>query len=186
MLLASRFVVLLPALVALLLSVTPPALAASDLPTVDHVALDRYAGRWYEVARLPNRFEKFCIGDVTATYGPLEDGRLSVVNQCRKEDGTIAVASGVAKLAEKNGSTSRLKVRFAPAWLSFLPLVWGDYWVIALADDYSWSLVGAPNRDYLWILSRSPRMDQASIDMLLKRAKELGFDIARVEAVNNH
>jgi apolipoprotein D and lipocalin family protein len=154
------------------------------LPVVEHVTLERYAGRWYEVARLPNRFERECAGDISAAYALLPDGKVSVLNQCRKPDGRRMSASGVAKSAD-GSSTARLKVRFAPSWLGFLPFVWGDYWIIELASDYSWSLVGSPDRKYLWILSRQSTLDQAQISRLLERARTLGFATGNVIRVNN-
>src|SRR5215207_706553 len=96
------------------------------LRVVPSVDLPRYAGLWYEVARLPNRFEEKCAGDVTAEYTLRSADRLKVVNRCRKRDGKMTGAVGAAKLADRKGANSRLKVRFAPAFLSFLPVVWGD------------------------------------------------------------
>ena len=160
-------------------------MANDALPTVPSVDLQRYAGRWYEVARLPNRFERKCVGDVTATYGLRAGGGLDVLNQCRLADGSMISAKGVARLAEKNGSTARLEVRFAPEWLGFLPFVWGGYWVIALADDYSWSMVGAPDREYLWILSRNPGMARSDINALLVKAQAMGFDTSSIVYVQN-
>lgn len=157
--------------------------ADSELPTVSHVDLTRYMGRWYEVARLPNRFEQNCVGDVTADYAVLPGGRLSVVNQCRVADGRLIAAHGVARLANPAGTTAKLKVRFAPAWLGFLPFVWGDYWVLALAEDYSWAVVGAPDRQYLWVLSRTPGMAESQIDTLLAKVIPLGFDVSKVVRV---
>lgn len=151
----------------------PPATVAS-------VDLDRYAGRWYEIARFPNRFQKSCAGEVTADYTRREDGRLRVVNRCRRANGSVIEASGVARVAAKDGSNAKLQVRFAPAWLSFLP-VWGDYWVLELADDYSHALVGDGGRDYLWILAREPQMDPGTYDDLVARAAAKGFDTARLQ-----
>src|SRR5512144_1930437 len=93
-------------------------IAAVPLPTPDWVDLARYTGRWYEIARLPNRFQDQCAGDVAATYTLRPDGRVKVVNECRSRDGQITRAEGVAKRADEKGPASRLKVRFAPAWLS--------------------------------------------------------------------
>src|SRR5919112_230203 len=90
------------------------------LRVVPSVDLKRYAGLWYEVARLPNRFEEKCAGDVTAEYAPKEKGRIRVVNRCRKRDGKTTEAVGEAKRADKSGPNSKLKVRFAPGFLSFL------------------------------------------------------------------
>ena len=147
------------------------------VPTVD---LPRYAGLWYEVARLPNRFEEKCAGDVTAEYTVKGAGRLKVVNRCRKQDGRLTEAVGDAKLADKAGPNSRLKVRFAPGFLSFLPFVWGDYQIIELAPDYTYAVVGAPDRKYLWVLSRTPQMDEATYQRLTEAARSQGFDVSRL------
>lgn len=149
----------------------------SVVPSVD---LSRYAGLWYEVARLPNRFEEKCASDVTAEYTPLADGRLKVVNRCRRSDGRLSTAEGVARPADKRGANSRLKVRFAPAFLSFLPFVWGDYQIIELAPDYGHALVGDPGRKYLWVLSRTPRLDEATFQKLADSARAQGFDVSRL------
>jgi apolipoprotein D and lipocalin family protein len=160
--------------VLLMMATTAP------LPTQDWVDLARYAGRWYEIARLPNRFQQQCAGDVAATYTLGSDGRVSVVNECRKRDGQLARAAGVARRADENGPASRLKVRFAPAFLSFLPFVWGDYWILELDRDYRHVIVGDPSRRYLWILSRTASMDAATYEALVATAGRLGFDTARL------
>ncbi|HEX8337437.1 MAG TPA: lipocalin family protein [Pyrinomonadaceae bacterium] len=150
------------------------------LRVVPSVDLPRYAGLWYEVARLPNRFEEKCAGDVSADYTLRADGRLKVVNRCRRGDGEMAEVVGEAKPADKNGPNSRLKVRFAPAFLSFLPAVWGDYQIIGLAPDYTHAVVGSPDRKYLWVLSRNPLMDEAAYLRLLEAARSQGFDVGRI------
>ncbi|MBC7932234.1 MAG: lipocalin family protein [Rubrivivax sp.] len=146
-------------------------------PTVD---LPRYAGLWYEIARLPNRFQEKCVGDVTAQYALRGADHLKVVNRCRKNDGRMAEADGVARLADKKEGNSRLKVRFAPAFLSFMPFVWGDYQIIELAPDYSYALVGEPGRKYLWILSRTPQMDEGAYRKLTETAASQGFDVSKL------
>ena len=159
------------------------ALAAPrDTPVVPvrplaEVDLARYAGRWYEVARFPNRFQAKCVAETTADYGRLADGRIRVVNACRTADGSIARVEGRARVA---GRTSTLKVRFAPAFLSFLPFVWGDYWILDLTPDYSAALVGSPDRKYLWILARTPTLDEATYARLVAAAATQGFDVARL------
>jgi apolipoprotein D and lipocalin family protein len=155
-------------------------IAAAPLPTQEWVDLGRYAGRWYEIARLPNRFQDQCAGDVVAIYTALPDGRVTVVNECRRKNGQTARAEGVARRADEKGPASRLKVRFAPAWLSFLPVVWGDYWIVELDPDYRHAVVGDPSRKYLWILSRSPVMDTTTFESLVAAAGRLGFDTARL------
>ena len=150
------------------------------LRVVPAVDLPRYAGLWYEVARLPNRFEEKCAGDVTAEYTLQGADRLKVVNRCRKQDGQMTEAVGAAKLADRKGANARLKVRFAPAFLSFLPAVWGDYQIIELAPDYSYAVVGDPSRKYLWFLSRTPRLDEATYRKLNEAARSQGFDVSRL------
>jgi apolipoprotein D and lipocalin family protein len=136
----------------------------------------------FEIARLPNRFQNRCIADVTATYSPLEAGRLRVVNECRTEDGTSIRAEGEARKAEGEGPASKLQVRFAPAWLGWLPIVWGEYQIIALAEDYRYAVIGTPDRKYLWVLSRTPRLDEHTYRRLLQDAAMQGFDTSRVKA----
>lgn len=161
-------------------ALTPGAARAADpVRTVPAVDLARYAGDWFEIARFPNRFQRACTGDVRATYTRRADGRIDVVNRCRQEDGRGTEAHGVARVTDP-ATSARLKVRFAPGWLSFLPFVWGDYWILGLADDYSWAVVGSPNRKYLWILSRTPVLDSARYGAALAAARANGFDVARL------
>jgi apolipoprotein D and lipocalin family protein len=155
-----------------------PGARAQGLTVVDSVDLTRYAGKWYEIARLPNRFQEDCIGDVTATYSLLDDGDIKVVNRCTRTNGESVEAEGRARRAGSDAPTSKLKVRFAPSFLSFLPFVWGDYWIIDLASDYSYAVVGEPDRKYLWVLSRSPVMDNDLLAAILARAKNQGYDTA--------
>ena len=150
---------------------------AQELTVVPHVDLNKYAGLWYETARLPNRFQQQCIENVTATYTVLDDGTIKVVNSCRKENGEIDEAEGKVKRAGNDTSNAKLKVRFAPAILSFLPFVWGDYWIIDLASDYSYAVVGEPTRKYLWVLSRTPVMDEVELNIILDSAKVKGYDL---------
>jgi len=150
------------------------------LKVVPAVDLARYAGKWYEIARLPNRFQKRCAGEVTADYTLQPSGKISVLNRCKLADGGQIQAEGVARAGGKGQPNSVLKVRFAPAFLSFIPQVWGDYQIIALSPDYTHALVGAPSREYRWILSRSPRMDDAAYDRLVEEAKVQGFEIGKL------
>ena len=157
------------------------------LKTYENVDFSRYAGTWYEIARLPNRFQSKCAGNVTATYELLEDGTLNVVNRCLKANGEWIEATGKARLASKYGSKSRLKVRFAPAFLSFIPLVWGNYWIIDLADDYSFAAIGEPGLKYFWVLSRKPELDDSTLCSILDRVKAQGYDLTNlVMTKQNH
>ena len=146
------------------------ALAAdAPLPTVAQVELARYAGAWYEIALLPNRFQKQCVADTQAHYR-LEGERVEVVNRCRNADGEVERAKGHAKVVEGSGN-AKLRVSF------FWPF-YGDYWVLALDAGYSQVLVGTPSRRYAWVLSRTPQMDEDALNQLLDRAAALGFDRA--------
>ena len=153
--------------------------AASDLEPIRSLDLARYMGTWYEIARYPNRFERDCAGFTTATYTALPDGRVKVENRCRTPDGGTDVVTGVARQCGP-GDSPRLKVRFAPALLSFLPPVWGDYWVIDLDRNYELAAVSEPGRDYLWILSRTPQVEKRALDALLARLSGQGFDMRKL------
>jgi apolipoprotein D and lipocalin family protein len=155
------------------------SLQSDRVRTVDAVDLDRYLGDWFEIARFPNRFQRSCTGDVRATYTRRSDGRIDVVNRCRATDGRIIEAQGVARVVDVRTS-AKLKVRFAPALLSFLPLVWGDYWIVGLADDYSWAVVGSPDRAYLWILARASTLETDRLDAARAAARANGFDTDRL------
>ena len=144
------------------------------------VDLERYVGLWHEVARFPNRFQNACASETTAAYTVLDNGQIRIVSSCSRADGSRMRAEGRARLAERDGPASRLQVRFAPAFLSFLPMVWGDYWIIDLTDDYGAALVGDPSRNYLWILSRSPKIDPAIYTRFVSTAAAQGFDTTRL------
>jgi apolipoprotein D and lipocalin family protein len=116
------------------------------------------------------------VGDVTATYTIQPNGRIEVLNRCKKANGGIESATGTARLADKNGPASKLKVRFAPKFLSFLPFVWANYWIIDLADDYSYAVVGTPDHKYLWILSRTPKMAADTYQQICSHVAEMGYD----------
>ncbi|MDP9992474.1 apolipoprotein D and lipocalin family protein [Variovorax boronicumulans] len=157
-------------------------LMRAPLQVVAPVDLQRYAGIWHEQARLPNRFQKSCSGPVTAEYTPQPDGTVQVVNRCVRADGNFNEAIGTARVVPVAGQpgAGRLEVRFAPAWLSWLPIVWGDYWILKLDRDYQVALVGTPDREYLWVLSRAPRLDDATLQVELDYARSLGFDADKV------
>lgn len=165
---------LLPLLIAAAAPLPPQAAEVRTVPAVD---LDRYLGEWHEIARLPNRFQRDCAGDVRARYARRDDGRIDVVNSCRLDSGERKETHGVARVVDPQTS-AKLEVRFAPGWLSFLPFVWGDYWILGLADDYSWAAVGTPDREYLWILSRTPELPESAYASALDIARANGFDVS--------
>lgn len=139
------------------------------LPTVAQVDLERYLGRWYEVARYENSFETDCVG-VTATYGRRPDGTISVTNRCllKTLNGEESLAEGSARVVDTS-TNAKLAVTF------FWPFE-GDYWVIGLADDYSWALVGEPSGRYLWILARTPQLSPELKTELVSKLDALGYN----------
>lgn len=155
------------------------------LSTIASLDVNRYLGTWYEIAKFPNRFQKACVGDTSASYSLREHGRIRVLNRCRKADGGEDVAEGVARQVG-DASSPKLKVRFAPAFLSFIPMVWGDYWVIDLDERYQLSAVSEPGRQYLWILSRTRQVDPAVYQALVARLAAQGFDTSKLELTPQH
>ncbi len=156
-------------------------MAVADVTPVPAVDLTRYAGLWYEIARYPNRFQAKCAGDVTAEYTLRTDGQLTVVNRCARTDGSEDLVQGVARLADPKRSTSKLQIRFAPAAFSWLPQVWGDYWIIGLAPDYGYAVVGEPTRGCLWILARGPKLAESDYKAAVAIAVANGYDPARLQ-----
>lgn len=156
-----------------------PGLSAPPMPavrTVQQVDLKRYLGHWYEIARLPTRDERDCVGDVSATYTlhPTR-GLIAVHNRCRMASGKFRSARGVAQVV-RGSANARLKVSFAPALLRPLPIVWSDYWILEVDADYRQALVGTPDRRYLWILARTPTLADADREHLTEHALEQGYD----------
>mgnify|MGYP003575745963 CR=1 FL=1 len=156
-----------------LVSAAGSAGAAESNTSVAALDLDRYTGTWHEIAHLPMFFQRQCVDNITATYSKLAGGDIEVRNACRTRDGSHDESVGVARGVP--GKPGELKVRFAPAWLSWVPGVWADYWVVALDPDYQWAVVGGPSRKYLWILSRSPTMPRARYDQLVAAAAAKGY-----------
>lgn len=155
--------------------VTAAALANAPVPEVD---LNRYAGTWHEIAHLPMFFQRHCVGDITAQYTLQADGKLGVRNACRTRDGSMDASEGVARPVP--GKPGALQVRFAPDWLSWLPMVWADYWVVELDPDYRWAVVGGPSTKYLWVLSREPSMERALFEQIRDRARERGYPVDKL------
>ncbi len=140
--------------------------------TVDSVDLSRYAGKWYEIAKIPNRFQKKCARNVTATYRLLANGEIEVINRCIQADGKVEDITGVAKVVDRK-TNARLKVSFfRPLGIS---LFWGDYWIIGLGQDYEYALIGTPDRKYGWILARQPSLDQSQLDEIYNQLRRQGY-----------
>ena len=153
----------------------------APLQTVASVDVPRYMGTWHEIAKYPNWFQKKCASSTQATYTLQANGQVQVLNRCKTDKGEWSEALGAARQIG-SPTSPQLKVRFAPEWLSFIPLVWGDYWIIDLDPDYQWVVVSEPQREYLWILSRTPQMPAATYQTLLAKLEKLGFNLKRIEA----
>jgi apolipoprotein D and lipocalin family protein len=149
----------------------PPALAETPVASVARVDLNRYAGKWFEIASFPMYFQRDCVGDTTAEYALATDGSVSVTNRCRTDSG-FDEAEGKATVVE-GSNNARLKVSF------FWPFR-SDYWVIGLDADYRWAVVGNPNRRFLWVLSRTPQLPQEMLDAALKAAADQGYDLKQL------
>jgi apolipoprotein D and lipocalin family protein len=150
----------------------------SELIAVNHVNLEKYAGIWYEIAKIPNSFQKNCTRNTKAEYILRNDGKLNVVNTCIESDGKINTAKGVARVVDTN-TNAKLEVSFVN--ILGINLFWGDYWIIGLGDNYSYALVGTPNRKYGWILSRTPKLEQEQVDRINEKLKIKGYDPAKFE-----
>ena len=147
-------------------------IAALDVP--------RYMGTWYEIAKFPNRFQAKCAANTRAQYLAQTDGSVQVLNSCTTAEGNATKALGRAQQIGAANSP-KLKVRFAPEWLSWLPLVWGDYWVIDLDADYQLAAVSDAKREYLWVLSRTPHLSPQAYEALLERLKAQHFDVQKLD-----
>lgn len=153
---------------------------APPLDPVDAVDLERFAGRWFEIARYPNGFQRGCAA-VTADYALRPDGRVSVTNTCRDGglDGRVRRAEGFARVIEGSGN-ARLAVNLAP-----IPLPAGDgnYWVLYLDENYQHALVGEPSGRFLWLLARAPRITAEARAALEAAAVAQGYDLGLLEEV---
>jgi len=148
--------------------------------TITSLDVPRYLGTWYEIAKFPNWFQRKCVSNTQAEYSVRADGYLKVLNSCKTADGQTSQAEGTARQIGAIDSP-KLEVRFAPAWLGFLPIVWGDYWVIDLDSQYQVAAVSDPRREYLWVLSRSPQLDQKTYEDLLQRLQAQQFNVQKLE-----
>lgn len=168
-----KFAIAMPIFTAVGIMLLSQNTQAQDLETVPYVDLEKYSGDWYEIASFPQSFQKGCT-HTKATYTPNEDGTIRVENSCNvPSKGKIKSSTAVAFVEDGSGN-AKLKVQF------FWPFK-GKYWIIDLAKDYSYAVVGHPNRKYLWILSRTTEMDGQLYQDILKRIEEKGFDLTKLE-----
>ncbi|HZF80724.1 MAG TPA: lipocalin family protein [Rubrivivax sp.] len=180
---------LLNAFAAGLLSLALSNLAAKEEPApvkaIAALEVERYMGRWYQVALYPNRFQAQCVSDTTAEYRLQNDGSVTVINRCRTSQGAFDEATGLANAAGTvdNGALkpAQLKVSFLPSWLRWTGIGRGDYWVIHLPSDYRYSVVSEPERRFLWILSRTPELTAADKAEVTQVLQSFGFDLSRLQ-----
>ncbi|MDM1492306.1 lipocalin family protein [Acinetobacter indicus] len=145
---------------------------------VDQVDIQRYAGKWYEIAHLPMYFQRKCVSNISAQYTVNADQTMGVLNSCRIENGEMISSEGVAY--PQNQGNSKLKVSFLPPGLRWIPFTRGHYWVLRVDPEYKVALVGGPSTKYLWILSREPQLDEATYQSYLETAKHYGYDITKL------
>lgn len=150
--------------------------AGSSVRPVATVDLTRYTGLWYEIAKIPNRFQKECVRETTAEYRLRADGQLTVINRCLKRDGSYDEARGVARVVDPV-TKARLEVSFV-SFLGWRPF-WGDYWVLGLDSAYQWAIVGTPDRKYGWILARSKNLPEPTLAQIFALLTENGYDQRR-------
>lgn len=145
-----------------------------ELKTVDHVNVNDYLGKWYEIARYPNKFQKKCLANTSAEYSKRNDGKIDVFNRCVEDlkTGAIKDIKGKAKIVDTE-TNAKLKVTF------FWPFA-GDYWIIELGEHYEYAVIGEPSREFLWILSRTSKMDETLYKDILSRLASKGYDANRL------
>lgn len=152
--------------------------AGAGLQTVARLDLQRYAGAWFEYARLPTATESVCASDVTAHYTLNADGTLRVLNRCVDRAGTPHDVRGVGRA--EGDAAGRLEVCVAPKWLRWLPFVWAPYWVLDVDADYRHALVGTPDQRHLWLLARAPQIDREQLLRMVTLAEAQGFPVERL------
>jgi apolipoprotein D and lipocalin family protein len=162
------------------------ATAAPPVRSVEQLDMQRFAGTWYEVARLPNRLQARCASDASATYWPVDDHSLKVVRRCRETSDRWNVSVGHAVAQEGDATGARFRLSHLPAWLQWWPGARDDHWVVMLDDDYRYAVVSDPGRRTLWILSRAPLLDPTAYDTILTRLRERKYPVDRLVATPQH
>lgn len=152
--------------------------AQAEVSTVPSVDLQRYLGKWYEVASIPQSFQSHCVGNTTAEYSMAERGRIKVLNSCDKAKGGRSEAEGRAEVVDEK-SNSKLKVTFVKI-IDWIFAFGGGYWIIDLAPDYSYALVGDPSAKYAWILSRTPALPMETYLRAEAKFRKEGYDTCQI------
>lgn len=161
-------------IILLIVTIAMNIFSQQDTPkTVKYVDIKKYAGLWYEIAKIPNRFQKQCVKGTTAFYELKENGEIQVINSCYDKDNELDKTEGVARIVD-NKSNAKLEVSFFSI-LGWRP-IWGDYWIIGLGENYQWAIVGTPSRKYGWILSRTPKLDETTMNKIFEILKDQGYN----------
>ena len=150
----------------------------SEVKTVDYVDINKYMGIWYEIAKIPNRFQKNCAGNTIANYKLIDEVNVEVVNSCLETNGKTNKASGVAKVVN-NKTNAKLKVSFFSIF--GIHFFWGNYWILYLDKDYHYAVIGEPKRKYGWILSRQTKLSESELKPIYENLEQNGYDTARFE-----
>lgn len=145
---------------------------------VKYVDLNKYVGLWYEIAKIPNRFQKHCKRGTTAQYRLLDNGKIEVINSCIEENGEKDLAEGVARVVDAS-SNAKLEVSFVS--ILGINLFWGDYWIIGLDSGYEYAVIGTPTKKYGWILSRKPKLSDQKLKEIFEILIEQGYDPQKFE-----
>jgi len=153
------------------------------MKTVDYVDINKYMGKWYSIASIPQTFDRQCVAGTTAEYSLLGDGTVEVINSCLKKDGSLSRAKGRAWVVDEN-TNAKLKVSFFLSSLK-LDFLSGDYWVIDLGPDYEYAVVGHPSREYGWILSRTPELPEETLAGIIQRLEAQGYDFSAFNMVDH-
>ena len=161
-------------LIAVLLLPTTQVLG-DEVNTVENVDIEKYMGTWYEIQRIPNSFQKKCIGNVTANYTLKEDGNVRVVNSCLEQDGKTDTAKGLARVLDRE-TNAKLQVSFVS--LFGIYFFWGNYWILYLDEDYQNAVVGDPSKKYGWILSRNSELTPEELEPMYQALRNNGYDTA--------
>lgn len=162
----------------LVLSVFVGSIATAEVVTVPSVDLNKYIGKWYEVASIPQSFQKQCVANTTAEYSFAEKGRIKVDNSCETASGERDGSEGRAQVEDK-ATNSKLKVTFVKLF-DWVFAFGGNYWIIDLADDYSYALIGDPSAKYAWILSRTPNVTDEFLIRAEKKFKSQGYNTCEI------
>jgi apolipoprotein D and lipocalin family protein len=157
--------------------------AQAEVEPVPYVDLNRYLGTWYEIASIPQSFQKQCVSDTQAKYSEAELNTIEVQNTCKKADGSTSSAEGRAKVVD-DVSNAKLKVTFVKILGNWIYLFGGKYWIIDLHPDYDYAVVGHPKRTYGWILSRTPSLDHNLITTIAANLTTQGYDLCAFNMTN--